>query len=113
MHEMTIALNIVDIATKESIKANASSIGGIEIEIGSMSGVDVTALKFALDAAVKNTILERSEMTIIPIQAKVECKKCKFTFPIEDFYQGCPKCDSLIFDIIQGKELRIKSINID
>jgi hydrogenase nickel incorporation protein HypA/HybF len=113
MHEMTIALNIIDIATKESAKANASRINNIEIEIGSMSGVDVSALKFALDIAVKNTMLENSNITMIPVNAKVECMQCKSVFHLEDFYQTCPGCDSLTFNVIQGKELKIKSINID
>jgi len=109
---MSLALNIIDIAEEEASKANASGIDDIEIEIGSISGIDVSALKFALDIAVKNTMLEKSMRKIIPIQGKGECIDCNSVFPLEGYYQPCPKCNSQAVNIIQGKELRIKSINI-
>ena len=113
MHEMKIALNIVDIVEEESIKAHASRINDIEIEIGAVSGIDIQSLKFALESAVKNTLLENSVMRITTIPAKIECLKCGEVFFLDDFYQFCPKCDSSNLNLLQGKELRIKSINID
>lgn len=112
MHEMSIALSIIDIAEEEALRANASGIKDIEIEIGAISGVDISALKFALDIAVKNTMLETTIRNFTLIQAKGECPDCNSIFPLEGYYQPCPKCNSPAINIIQGKELRIKSMNI-
>jgi len=113
MHEMSIALSIIDIANEEASRANAKKINGIDIEIGSISGVDVSALEFAFDIAIKNTLLENAKRNIISIPAKAECLECKSTFALTAFYEPCPNCESLTINILQGKELRIKSINVD
>ncbi len=113
MHEMSIALSIIDIANEEALRANAERINEIEIEIGTISGVEISALEFSLDIAVKNTFLENAQRKIIPIQAKAECLECNSIFPMTAFYEPCPSCKSFVIKILQGKELKIKSINID
>jgi hydrogenase nickel incorporation protein HypA/HybF len=113
MHELTIAANVIDIADEYAKKANAKIIYEIEIEVGFMSGVVYEALEFALKSCTENTILENSKITIIRIPGIAKCKKCSHEFEIEDLYTPCPKCKHFGYDIIQGKELRVKSINID
>ena len=44
MHEFSIALNIVDIASRTAKKAKAKKINEVEIEVGIISGVIVEAL---------------------------------------------------------------------
>lgn len=113
MHEMSIALNIIDIATEAAANANSKKINGIEIEIGSISGVEIDALEFALEVAVQDTMLANSSRKIIPIEAKAECLECHNTFPVSFFYEPCPSCYAININILQGKELRIKSINVE
>ncbi len=113
MHEMSIALSIIDIANEEALRANAERINEIEIEIGTISGVEISALEFSLELAVKNTLLENAQRKIISIPAKAECLECNSIFSMTTFYEPCPSCKSFTIKIIQGKELKIKSINID
>lgn len=110
---MAIALSIIEIANEEALRANAKIINKIEIEIGTISGIEISALEFSLDIAVRNTLLENAEREIISIPAKAECLECNSTFELTTFYEPCPSCKSFTNKIIQGKELKIKSINID
>lgn len=113
MHEMSIALNIIDIVREEALRAKAMSINSIELEIGSISGVEIPALEFALEVAVKDTPLEKTQIKIIPVQAIAQCTECNSTYPLTTFYEPCPTCSALKINIICGKELQIKSINIE
>lgn len=113
MHEMSIALSIVEIASDEALKANAKNINEIEIEIGTISGIEISALEFSLGLAVKNTCLENAQRKIISIPAIAKCLDCNSTFALTTFCEPCPTCGSFTIIIIQGKELKIKSINID
>jgi hydrogenase nickel incorporation protein HypA/HybF len=113
MHEMSIALSIIDIVSEEFKKYNAVRINEVEIEIGTISGVEISALEFSFDIAVKDTILEFAKRKIISVIAKAECLECNNIFEMTAFYEPCPKCRSLTINILQGKELKIKSINID
>ena len=106
-------MNIIDIANEFAAKENVKVINEIEIEIGEVSGVVYEALEFALECIVKNTILENARRTIIKISGKARCVSCSNEFKIEDLYTPCPNCGHFGSDIIQGKELRVKSLVVD
>lgn len=113
MHEMSIAQNIVDIAASELKKANAHQIISLEIEIGALSGVEYDALKFALTAIKPNGVLKDTDITIKIINGKGSCNDCKHTFKIAQLFDSCPKCNSYFINILQGKEMKIKSMVVD
>ncbi len=113
MHEMSIALSIIDIATKEAQKAGSDKITEIELEIGTLSGVEIEAMKFAMEFAVKNTLLENATVKIHEIPARFRCKTCMREFESDDQFSVCPDCNSYDQDIITGKELRVKSLVVE
>ena len=112
MHELSIATNIVEIVEEEAKKVNAKEVSEIELEIGSMSGIVAEALEFALDEAVKNTVLENSKRIMINIMVEAICTKCDKLFEVDDYFAVCPKCGSFETDITKGKELKIKKLKI-
>jgi len=112
MHELSIALGIVRIAKKETIKANAEKVDLIELEIGTLAGIEFDSLDFVWQAAVKDTVLEHAEKRTIIIKAKAQCFDCDTIFDIENIYDPCPVCNSYLKGILQGKELRVKSIEV-
>ena len=112
MHEMSIAINIIDIATREAVKAKAKKVNSIDIEIGSLSGVVVEALDFALQIAVKDSILESAEVNIMEICGRAKCNQCSKEFELKDLYEICPLCGSPDITILQGQEMRVKTMNI-
>ena len=113
MHEMSIAMNIVNIACKEAEKANATSISIIELDVGKLSGVMVDSLNFCYESVCKGTLAEGSELMINELQAMAACKKCGESFEIESFMALCPKCESYEIDILQGRELKLKAVSVN
>jgi hydrogenase nickel incorporation protein HypA/HybF len=113
MHELSIAMNIVEIAEEEARKSKAQKISKIDLAVGKLSGVVYEALDFALKEAVKNTMLEEAKIQIIEVEAKAKCNKCGHIFSTEYLYDICPKCQHQQCEIIQGKELKINSIFVD
>lgn len=113
MHELSIAMSIVDIAEEKAKQSNANKVSEIELEVGNLSGVIYEALEFAMEEAVKNTLLNNAKCSIIKISGKARCNNCENEFGLDDFYAFCPNCNEFDFEIIQGKELRVKSIIIE
>jgi hydrogenase nickel incorporation protein HypA/HybF len=113
MHELTIAMEIIDIANQYSEKANKSIVKEIEIEAGELSGVEYDALAFALDISKKGTVLENAKINIEKTEGRAKCNDCRTEFPLNNLYTPCPRCGKYDFTIISGKELRVKSITID
>ena len=112
MHELSIALGIVDIAEKETKKAGASKVDLIELEIGALSGVELDSLEFVWPNAVEGTVLEKAKREIDFINAVGYCMECDVEFPMEYVYDNCPNCKSYLKDIIKGKELRVKVLEV-
>ncbi len=113
MHEFSIAVNIVDIATDHAEKANAKKVNEIELEIGELSGVIYEAMETAMEAAIKDTLLNGATIKIINTPGRGKCLGCKSIFKLENLFDPCPECGTFSPEVISGKELRIKSINID
>jgi len=113
MHEFSIAVNIVEIATENAKKENASEVKEIEIEVGELSGVVIDALEFCMEAAARESILEGAKINLIHVKGRARCRNCSHEFEIADFYTICPNCKTPAPDIIRGKELRVKSLLVE
>ncbi len=112
MHELSIAIGIVDVATEEAQKAGHGKIVKINIRMGALSGVELSLFKHAWPVASKDTLLEYSELSIEWIKGEALCLDCNQQFVIEEIYDTCPKCESFKKEIVKGKELNIKSLEI-
>ena len=112
MHELSIVMGILKIAETETEKAGAKQVDLIELEIGTLAGVELEALDFVWSGAVKDTILENAKRKIDLINGKGQCMECDRIFPLEHVYDPCPNCQNYLKGIIQGKELRIKALEV-
>ena len=112
MHEVSIAANIIKIAEEELKKHHGKVINKLHLEVGTLSGVVVESLRFALEVAGDNSILKHSEIQIDEIPARAKCRSCQCEFEATDFYVVCPKCQDIQLDFLGGRELLIKSIVI-
>ena len=112
MHELSVALGIVRIAEDETAKAKATAVELIELEIGTLAGIEFDSLDFVWPAAVKNTVLENARRHIHKIRAKGRCIDCDTIFEMDHLYDACPRCRSNFKGILQGKELRVKALEV-
>lgn len=113
LHEMTIAMNIVDIATQQAEAEGAKNVEEIELEIGALAGIVIEALTFCFETACGDTIADGAVLKIADIPGRGRCIDCEFEFDVESFFTECPACSGYGVDIIEGKQLRIRSISIN
>lgn len=113
MHELSIAVNIVEIAEEEVKKVSANRVIELILEIGSLSGVVKEAINFAMEEAVKGSVLEGSKIKIVTIEAIAKCSDCGLEYQTDDHWSVCPKCKCNFSDIIKGKETIIKSLIVE
>jgi hydrogenase nickel incorporation protein HypA/HybF len=113
MHELSIAMSIVDIVEDYAKKAKANKVKQLDLEIGTQSGVVDEALKFAMDEAFKGNVLEGAEVKIHKVQAEAKCDACGHVFPVDELFSPCPKCSQIRNELVKGKELNVKKIIVD
>lgn len=113
MHELSIALCIVELAEEQARGRQASVIEEIEIEIGRMAGIELQTFGFALSGAIKNSMLENARIICHNIDGEGRCSDCGACFTVEELPSPCPLCGSYAVGLLRGKELRVKSIVIN
>lgn len=113
MHELTIASHILELAEAEARKAGCGSIIDIELEIGKLAGVEQEALRFGFAAVSRDSMAKHASLNIITIPGKAKCSGCGVTFPVQSYFDPCPKCASTLNTIEQGEELRMVTVNAE
>ena len=110
MHEMSIAMSILDEVEKHAKDHNVERVEELVLEIGMLSGIEIDALKFALDAIQKNSVLANTEVKIHSIEGLAKCLKCTKEYTMKELYDSCPTCSSYFKDIVGGRTDESRSI---
>ncbi|MCO4793418.1 MAG: hydrogenase maturation nickel metallochaperone HypA [Bacteriovoracaceae bacterium] len=110
MHELSLAIELVDLCEKE-INLN-DKVYSVELEIGPFSGVDKRAFQFAWSEATKDSLLFESNLVINDTRGLLSCNSCHIRFESPDLITICPSCDSVGFEIIKGREFKVLTLEI-
>jgi len=113
MHEMSIAHSIIDLVGQEMEKYPGAKLVGFDIEVGEFSRVQDQALTFCLGACLNETLWPDAEIRITPEAVCARCISCDRTFTPVDYTFICPDCDSGDVEVTCGREVRLKSLEID
>ena len=114
MHEMGIALQIIDIV-KQSIPDDMPdcTVQSINIETGTMASIVPDSLVFCFDVAAKETVCEGAVLNIMQIPSIMSCSDCNLEWTVEELVFECPTCHGINIKLTQSTEIDIKSIEID
>ncbi|MDD4871317.1 MAG: hydrogenase maturation nickel metallochaperone HypA [Kiritimatiellae bacterium] len=112
MHELSIAQALFE--QVQSITAHENSrVMMIAVSIGTLSGVDSEALDQAFRITVDDTPLKDAKLQIEKVPARVICHSCnRESSPAFPFF-ACQYCNSFDFEIVSGRDLLLKSIELE
>ena len=115
MHEVYIALGMVDQLTRIAHENNAKKITLIKLKIGKMSGIVTDSLKFAFDAIkLEHPLLLSAEILINEIPLIYKCNDCNKSFETDDIYfPSCSDCKSYNLKLISGEEQDIENVELE
>ncbi len=114
MHEMGIAMEIVDIV-KASIPEDmqGAKVQRVNLQVGKLSAIVADSLRFCFDLVVKETPIEGAELAIDEVPVVARCKDCQTQWTVNEAVFTCKACQSGAIDILSGRELDITSIEIE
>jgi hydrogenase nickel incorporation protein HypA/HybF len=113
MHELSIAVGIIDGVLEESARRGGLSVETVRVRVGRLSGVDKDALLFAYQVARQDTPLESSRLEIEEVNAVIFCPACAQESDAEPSAGAfCPRCGALASRVVQGDELEITALEI-
>jgi hydrogenase nickel incorporation protein HypA/HybF len=113
MHELSIAIGIIDGVLEESARRGGLSVEAVRVRVGRMSGVDKDALLFAYQVARQDTPLASSRLEIEDVNVVIFCPACEQERGAEPSSGAfCPQCGELASRVVQGDELEITALEI-
>jgi hydrogenase nickel incorporation protein HypA/HybF len=110
MHEIRLATDLARIVTETAVRENLSRVTRINIQFGEMIQVVPDIFRFAFSEVVKGTCAEYAEVALEIIPIALQCNTCHKESGIDDLTFRCKYCQSVDLEIIQGKEMFIKSL---
>ncbi|MBW1837784.1 MAG: hydrogenase maturation nickel metallochaperone HypA [Deltaproteobacteria bacterium] len=113
MHEMGIAMQIVEIATA-SIPDDVKNIRveRVNLKVGKLAAVVPESLRFCFEIVAQDTPLSGAELVIEEIPVVARCNHCSSEWTIDEPVFTCQKCNSGDIELLSGRELDIHSIEI-
>ena len=113
MHEMGIALQIVEIATASlPSDLGEARVAAVNLKVGKLAAVVPESLRFCFDVAVKDTPLAGAKLAIEEISIVAKCNDCNAEWTIDEPVFTCKTCESGSLEILSGRELDIESIEV-
>ena len=113
MHELSIAISIVDTVIKQAEAASATRVSEVHLDIGVCSGIEFESLEFSLGVATRDTLLEKTAFMINRVEPVAECPACNHLYSPERVFSHCPECNQPGIRMIKGTELQIKSLLVE
>ncbi len=112
MHEVGLMENALAIALDYAQRDQAAQIHKIRLRVGTLSGVEPDALRFAFEVVTRNTIAAQAALEIESCPTRCYCSTCEASFePINLGYE-CPQCHRWSNTVLQGRELELASLEV-
>jgi hydrogenase nickel incorporation protein HypA/HybF len=112
MHELSIALSLIDMASEEAGRLGVQ-VEVLHLRLGALSGVVKEALLFSFDLAAEGTPIAGARLEIEEVPVVVFCPACNEERPLPGI-QGflCPVCGTPTPDVIRGRELELATMEV-
>lgn len=113
MHELSIALSIVEVASQEAARLSERTVG-VHLQLGALAGVEKESLLLAWELARRDSPLAQADLIIEEIAATAYCARCEGEREVmapQLFL--CANCGQPLQEVIRGRELEIAALEVD
>ena len=112
MHELSIALSIIDVVQEEAQRRSVR-VSAVRLRLGPLSGVIKDALTGAFELAREGTDLAECRLDIDEVPIIAYCPKCLANRPVESIQMlCCAECGTPTPQIISGRELEVAAMEV-
>jgi hydrogenase nickel incorporation protein HypA/HybF len=113
MHELSIALSILEIAEEEAARRGGARVTAVHLKLGPLSGVVPRALVAAYELAREGSPLATSELVVKEVPLVAFCPQCRAERMLESIQCFCcPICGTATSEIVSGRELEIIALEL-
>ncbi len=112
VHELSIALSIVEGAEEEVERQGGGRVCAVHIKLGPLAGVVREALQFSYELACEGTPLEGSILIVEEVPIRVYCQTCGEGDPVSGQRLHCAQCGTSACRVVHGAELELAALEL-
>jgi hydrogenase nickel incorporation protein HypA/HybF len=114
VHELSIALSILDIAAEEAGRRGGGRVAAIHLRLGPLSGVVPAALRSAYELACEGSDCGSPALVVEEVPVVVYCPACAAERALPSVQElCCPACGTPTPRVVRGRELEIVALEIE
>lgn len=107
MHEISLAENILALVERSAAQSAFERVRVLRLAVGQLAQVEVSALRFALDALSPGTVLEGARIEWQEPPGQAWCADCRATVACPERGTPCPVCGGYALRVTAGTDLRV------
>ncbi|MFJ9575411.1 hydrogenase maturation nickel metallochaperone HypA [Streptomyces sp. NPDC101191] len=112
MHEMSVALAVVDQVETAARSRGAEGVRSIRLEVGELAGIVADSLRFCFELACAGTVAEGAELITHTVPGTARCAPCSRVWEVGmPPHLLCPDCGGASVELVSGRELRIREVH--
>ena len=112
MHELSLAGGILQVVEDAAAREAFARVLQLRLEVGKLAGVELQALRFALETIAPGTLLEGAEVLIDEPPGRAWCMGCSTAVEIGQRGDACPACGGHWLTPQGGDELRVVDMQV-
>jgi hydrogenase nickel incorporation protein HypA/HybF len=112
MHEISLAAGVLSLVEDCARREPFARLIELRLEVGRLAGVDVHALRFALDSLAAGTVLDGANIRIDEPVGTARCVTCGQTVGLAHRGDPCPACGGYGLSLLSGTELRVVDLTV-
>jgi hydrogenase nickel incorporation protein HypA/HybF len=113
MHELSLAGSILEIVEAAARREAFSRVRSLHLSVPALAGVEVEALRFALQAVSPRTLLDGADLVLDEPASPARCLDCDGRFEARAHDQGCPRCGGHRWQATDGAGLRVVDLLVE
>jgi hydrogenase nickel incorporation protein HypA/HybF len=112
MHEASLAGGVLQLVEDTARREGFARLLELRLEAGQLAGVDIRALRFALESLAPGTLLDGARIEIDEPPGQAWCMACAQTVAIAQRGDACPVCSGYQLQPTGGMELRVVDMRV-
>lgn len=110
---MALAESIRDLIGVQAVREGFRRVHTVELEIGRLAAVDGSALRFALNIALRDTTASDAELVIAEPPGQAWCAQCSNSVELARRGDACPACGSDQLTVTGGDRMRVLALVVE
>lgn len=113
MHELSIALAMIDVAAEEARRQGDGRVVALHLRLGRLSGVIPEALLSAWELACEATPLAGCRLLIEDVPITIDCPTCRAERAARSAQEiCCAECGTPARSVIAGREMEVVALEL-